>query len=233
MESVIEKLLSAGSDTIEKLAPHAGDLTDLFIIYGLYNLSKEKGINPYFGPIAYKMMTSREIAVPEIELGFGWGATKVKIPASVRFMGALGLGALGVAVSISNLDATGIPSGVDLPPVPEISTLEGIIQDNTTITEEESPFTGTGILVKMFTTQWGVVETKIVSLVKASKVGLAEGFIGQDLLRARRQSTIGVVDKIAETHWSKFKTEVATSLHNSISDLWDFEKKIRGIVIIG
>jgi len=106
---LIEKILSSGVDTIEKLAPHTRALIDLFISQGLYKLGEDKGVNPLFGPISYALATTPEPSENTIELGFmNFGS--LKIPATPRFVGLMGLSAFGLIVSLGEgLGGAGSP----------------------------------------------------------------------------------------------------------------------------
>ncbi len=143
-EQTIIKLLDLGTDSIEKLAPHADKLADLFVIYGLYETGKKAGINPFWGPLSYKLATTPEETPSELSVGFGWGATQIKIPASVRMVGVLGLASMGLAISLSQLGEAvinGTGPGPEIPieaytppPIPQ-SDFEQIIEQNTISSE--------------------------------------------------------------------------------------------------
>jgi len=227
MEGVIEKLLMAGTDTIEKLAPHASELTDLFITYGLYQISKEAGINPFFGPVSYQMMIRPEAEVPEFKIGFGFGAAQVQIPASVRFMGVLGLASLGLAMGLSNLEMPG-SSGRSVADEPSKTELEEIIVTHTVITDVIPPFTGTPPpAIQVFTTDWVGVENTITAIVKLAEVPSGFGYVKNELAKARNKT--GFTNRLNSTQFDSMKGQVAESMSKSLKIIWDFEKRRRGL----
>ena len=172
LESTIIKLLDLGTDSVEKLAPHADKLADLFLMYGLYETGKKIGINPYWGPISYRLATTEEENPGVVKMGFGWGASQVSLPASVRMVGVLGLTSMGLAVSLSQLsqsvtDGTGpgpeIPIDAYVPPAIDESEFKEIIEENTATSYDEE------VGEELYTIDWQQIENSFSSL---PKVGL-------------------------------------------------------------
>ena len=185
-ESTIIKLLDLGSDSVEKLAPHADKLADLFIIYGLYQTGKDAGINPFWGPLSYRLATTPEENPGEISVGFGWGATQIQVPASTRMIGVLGLASMGLAISLSQLSESvrkGTGPGPEIPieaytppPIPE-SDFKAIIEENTRITYIEvetgkgyDPYDPEGIYKSAeeprYTINWDQIKNNLANLPK-------------------------------------------------------------------
>jgi len=170
-EQTIIKLLDLGTDSIEKLAPHADKLADLFIIYGLYQTGKDAGINPFWGPLSYRLATTPEENPGEISVGFGWGATQIQVPASTRMIGVLGLASMGLAISLSQLseavkEGTGpgpeIPVEAYVPPAIPESDFQETIEQNT----ETSYVEVEGIEEQRYTIDWKEIENIFSSLPK-------------------------------------------------------------------
>jgi len=144
-------------------------------------MGKEAGIPPFWGPVSYKLATTKEEVIPEIKMGFGWGSAQVVLPASTRMVGVLGLSAMGLSVSLSQLskasnDGTGpgpsVPGIKEVPPAIEENTFTGMMAENTRIThiqeaqrDPDDPMSVRMVQVPLFTIDWDTLREQVKSQV--------------------------------------------------------------------